>query len=485
VADAASRILNIRKDELPLALLSALFFFLILCAYFFLRPLRDAMGVSQGMDELRGLFVVTSIISLGVVLAFGGVVARTNRRKFIPIAYLFIIVCLLGFAGLLTWDALSGGGIIGSESQTALARGVGYTFFVWLSVINLFSTAVFWSFMVDLFTVDQGKRMFAFIGIGGTLGAIAGSWATAEISSRTESVYLPVGLMLLSVAFFTAAIVVVLILDRKALQSDASTLTKGGASDPPGARNEASAPDASAEVPPDEEAMRPGRRGPIGGSYWEGAKAVATSPYLLGIGLWIVFMAISNTLIYFTQANIVLDVADTFSQRIEGFGYFDVAAQVATLLTQMFITTRVIEKIGVGWTLAILPLVTMVGFAVLAMWTAYGVMAIFQAIHRATRYAMSRPARETLFSVVTPAEKYKAKPIVDVFLYRGGDVAGAGIDAGFAALGLSLTWVAAATVPLAGVWCGLSVAAEPLKNRRAPDAELVGGRAAMARATGD
>lgn len=483
MADAVSRILNIRKAELPLALLSALFFFLILCGYFFLRPLRDAMGVSQGMGELRSLFVVTSIISLVVVLIFGGVVARTNRRKFIPIAYLFIIVCLLGFAALLSWDAMSGGGIIGSESQTALARGVGYTFFVWLSVINLFSTAVFWAFMVDIFTVDQGKRMFAFIGIGGTLGALAGSWATAAISGATDSIYLPVGLMLLAVAFFAGAIVVMLILDRKALSSELSTLTKEGAEGPPGGSEPGTAALVDSADAPDVVSRGSRRRGPIGGTYWEGAKAVLTSPYLLGIGLWIIFMAISNTLIYFTQANIVLDVADTFSQRIQGFGYFDVAAQVATLITQMFITTRVIKKIGVGWTLAILPLVTMMGFAVLAMWTVYGVMAIFQAIHRATRYAMSRPARETLFSVVTPAEKYKAKPIVDVFLYRGGDVAGAGIDAGFAALGLSLAWVAAATVPLAGIWCGLSIGLGREQNRRNPDAEVVGGRAAVAEAS--
>ncbi|NNF28701.1 MAG: MFS transporter, partial [Gemmatimonadetes bacterium] len=185
-----------RRGELPLALLSALFFFLILCGYFFLRPVREAMGVSGGMGQLRWLFIVTSIVSLIFVLAFGGVVARTNRRKFIPIAYLFVIVCLILFSGLLIWDAAAGGGVIGSDAETSLARWVAYTFFVWLSVINLFSTSVFWSFMVDIFDVDQGKRMFAFIGIGGTLGALVGGWATSWVGGRTESVYLPAGLML-------------------------------------------------------------------------------------------------------------------------------------------------------------------------------------------------------------------------------------------------------------------------------------------------
>ncbi|MDH3421919.1 MAG: MFS transporter, partial [Gemmatimonadota bacterium] len=119
---------------------------------------------------------------------------------------------------------------------------------------------------------------------------------------------------------------------------------------------------------------------------------------------------------------------------------------------------RVIKKLGVGWTLAILPVVTMSGFAVLAVWPVFGVMVFFQAIHRATRYALSRPARETLWSVVPASDKYKAKPVVDVFLYRGGDVAGVGVDSAFAALGLTLGWVAAATVPLAGGWVMLSSA---------------------------
>lgn len=459
MADLISRSLNMRRGELPLALLSALFFFLILCGYFFLRPVREAMGVSGGMDQLRWLFILTSIVSLVFVLAFGGVVARTNRRRFIPIAYLFVIVCLALFSGLLIWDAAAGGGVIGSDAETSLARWVGYTFFVWLSVINLFSTSVFWSFMVDIFDVDQGKRMFAFIGIGGTLGALVGGWATSWIGGRTESVYLPAGLMLAGAVLFALAIGVVLVLDRMALSSDASRLTTTGR-----------APEQTAGSGED----RPN----IGGTFWEGAAAVLRSPYLLGIGLWVVFMAISNTMIYFTQANIIVEATDGFSQRVESFAQFDALAQFATLLTQIFITTHVIKKIGVGWTLAILPLVVFVGYAVLAIWTVYGVMAIFQAVHRATRYAISRPARETLFSVVSPAEKYKAKPVVDVFLYRGGDVAGAGIDWSLAALGLSISMVAASTVPLAAIWIFLSTALGRAQKQRQDPSPVHEGAAA-------
>ena len=429
----AARLLNMERGELPLAVLSAIFFFFVLCGYFFLRPVREAMGVARGMDELRWLFVVTSVISLAAVLAFGGVVARMNRRRFIPVAFLFVIACLFVFSGLIIQDVRAGGGLIGTDAETTLARGVGYTFYVWLTVINLFTTSLFWAFMVDIFDVDQGKRMFAFIGIGGTLGALAGAEATSIISGMTESSYLPAGLMLLACGCYCIAIATMLWLDRRAVRSRASRLEGLRAS---------AGPDGSSR---------------IGGTFWEGARAVVASPYLLGVGLWVVFMAISNTMIYFTQANIIQQATDTFSQRVGSFANFDFLAQFATLLTQIFITTRIIKKLGVGWTLAILPLVTVAGFAVLAVWPLYGVILIFQAVHRATRYAISRPSRETLFSVVTPSEKYKAKPVVDVFLYRAGDATGAGIDATFAALGMTLALVAASTVPLAGIWIALSI----------------------------
>ena len=458
MTDTVSRILNIKKEELPLAVLSAVYFFCILCGYFFLRPVRDAMGVARGMDELRWLFVCTALVSLAVVLAFGGVVARTNRRRFIPIGYLCVIGCLIVFSGMLIVDGAAGGGLIGSDTETPLARYVGYVYYVWLSTINLFVNSVFWAFMVDLFDVRQGKRIFAFIGIGGTLGAIAGGWATNVISGMTDSVYLPAGLMLTGAAFFGLAIVVMLSLDRLVFGSQRSLTADGAAIE---GHQWAGDRDVAGE-------------GGIGGTFWEGAHAVVRSPYLLGIGAYIALMAISNTLIYFTQANIILDERDTFSELIAGFAQLDVFAQVATLFVQIFVTTQVIKRIGVGWTLVILPVVTLAGFAVLSAWATFGVMAVFQAVHRATRYAISRPARETLFSVVSPSEKYKAKPFVDVFVYRGGDLAGAGVDSMFAAMGLTLAAVAAATVPVAGVWAVLCLAlgrAQQAKDTGSPVSE--------------
>jgi len=447
MVDWASRLFNFSRKELPFALLAALFYFCVLCGYFLLRPVREAMGVSRGMDELRWLFIVTSIASLLFVVAFGGVVARLDRRRFIPVGYLFVIACLAIFATLLIFDVRSGGRLIGSGSESVLAQGISYTYYVWLSVINLFINSLFWAYMVDIFTTDQSKRMFAFIGTGGTLGAIAGGSAASFIGSAMHSAYLSAGLMLLGAALFGAAIAVMLILDRLVRRTSSMQAESSRA----------------VEAAP--------HSAPVGGNFWEGAAAVVRSPYLLGIGAYIALMAISNTMIYFTQASIILESTDMFSERVRGFAQLDMLAETATLLTQLFVTSRLISRFGIGWTLAVLPLVTVAGFAVLAFWPVFGVIAIFQAVHRATRYAVSRPARESLFSVLTPAEKYKAKPVVDVFVYRMGDVAGAGVDAALRAIGSSIGWLSAATVPLAAIWCALSLALGRVQTRKAAERE--------------
>ncbi|MGD8324761.1 MAG: MFS transporter, partial [Gammaproteobacteria bacterium] len=206
---------------------------------------------------------------------------------------------------------------------------------------------------------------------------------------------------------------------------------------------------------------------------WDGITEILRSPYLLGIAAYIVLMAVSNTLIYFTQAAVISEATDTFSQRVESFALFDMATQLATLITQIFITTHLIKRLGVGLTLTIMPVITVAGFAVLAVWPIYGVMLIFAALHRAARYAVSRPARETLFSVVPPAEKYKAKPIIDVFLYRGGDIAGAAIEGSLRAAGLGIAGLAGASVPLAAAWGVLCIALGRAQQRRDQDQTAV------------
>ncbi len=412
--------LKIRPGEGGAVVLSGLFFFLLLFGYFLIRPVREAMGVQRSMDDLRWLFVTTCAVSLLVTLAFGSVVSITNRARFIPIATRVIIACLLGFAAVI-WTT-------GGHPHVR----VSYKFYVWLSIINLFMTSVFWAFMADVWTLEQGKRLFPAIAVGGTIGALLGSlfaWQLAEAIG-------PSGQMLLAAALFEASVWTMKLIDRKTRPVDA-----------PGDHPRRAAPR-------------------IGGQWWDGALAMLRSPYLLGIGAWIALMAVSNTLIYFTGARLVSDASEELERRVALFAQLDMWTQAATLLVQLFVTARLIRWFGLGLTLAVMPLVTVGGFTTLAWvsaidgiepWQIFGVFAAFNAVHRATRYAVARPARETLFSVIPASEKYKAKPIVDVFLYRGGDVAGAGVDKWLAGSTLLIGGVAMAAAPLAVFWGGLSV----------------------------
>lgn len=432
-----------------MVLLSGGCFFFLLFGYFLLRPLREAMGVERSMNDLRLLFVITSVISLVVVLAFGGLVTRLDRRRFIPIAFRAVMGCLLLFiAAHLVLDG-----------QAKLYTG--YVFYVWLSVINLFMMSVFWAFMADIWTLKQGKRFYAAIGVGGTLGALLGSnfvWWLADVIG-------PAVQMGIAILMFECSVQLVGALDR--------TLAKKFLADqitPEQARDLSESP----EWKPLPEGEEPSRV--VGGIWWDGMVSLVRSPYLLGIGCYIMFLAISNTLIYFTQASLIVNASDELNERISLFAQLDMWTQLATLMVQLFVTAQIIKRLGIGIALTLLPFVTVAGFVSLAWvssqpeiesWQVFAVFAAFNAIHRATRYAVIRPARETLFSVVTESQKYKAKPIVDVFLYRGGDVAGAGVENAIAAAGIGLAGIAMVTMPLAVIWGGISIALAMSQHRKA------------------
>lgn len=430
------RVLPAREGEWGRVALCAACFFFLLFGYFLLRPIREAMGVQRSMGDLRWLFITTCFVSLVVTLVFGGVVSRMDRRRFIALAYRVVMVCLLGF--IVARQVLS----------DDLRVYSGYVYYVGLSVVNLFMTSVFWGFMADVWSLSQGKRLFAAIGIGGTIGALLGSnfvwWLAEHIPTWVQ-----VGIAIVA---FELAVQCVRVIDRgtRPLRSRVIDATTGQHSD--------DTPDA------------------IGGKWIDGMRAMVRSPYMLGIGLYITLLAVSNTLIYFTQARLVVDASDELNGRIALFAQLDMWTQLATLLVQLFVTAHLIKRLGIGVALALLPVVTLVGFAALAWvsriegiagWQVFAVFASFNAVHRATRYAVVRPARETLFSVVPSSEKYKAKPIVDVFLYRGGDVAGAGVERLIAAMTWGLMGMAIAAAPLAVLWGGLSFMLAVSQHQRA------------------
>lgn len=383
------------------------YFFLLLASYYILRPLRDEMGIAGGIAKLPWLFTGTFIAMLAAVPLFGFITARLPRQRFLPLVYGFFILNLLLFYAAFQVDGW----------REVMAR----TFFIWASVFNLFVVSVFWSFMVDLFSSAQGKRLFGLIAAGGTAGAITGPALTALLVVPVG----PVNLLLLSALLLAGA---VLCIRRLGLWSDRK---------------------ASAPTPDGQE--------PLGGSIFAGLTLIVRSPYLLGVALFMLLFTTLATFLYFEQAHIVAQSFDNSAERTRFFALLDLAVNILTVLTQVLITSRLLTRLGVAGSLALVPLLSACGFALLALTPVLAALAGFQVLRRAGEYAITRPAREMLYTVVNRETKYKAKNALDTVVYRGGDALAGWLFAGLKSLGLGLAAIAWIAVPLALAWAAVAV----------------------------
>jgi len=399
--------------------LSALYFFLVLTSYYVIRPIREEMGVLGGVENLAWLFTGTLVGTLMAHPLFTWVVARFPRRKFIPYAYRFFAANLVVFFVLM------------KVAPQDMVVWVGRIFFNWTSVFNLFVVSVFWAFMADIFHSEQGKRLFGFIAVGGTLGAMTGSGLTAVLAKGLG----PVNLLLVSALVLEMAVWCVRHLGRSVTALGIGTHEE--------------------------------EHEPIGGGVLAGVTGVARSPYLLGIVLYMLLFTITSTALYFQQADIVARSFDDSGARTAFFAQIDFWVNVLALLTQVFFTGRIVKWLGLGVTLAILPLVTLAGFTLIGLHPGIWVLMGVQILRRGWNYGMMKPAMEALYTVIPREDKYKAKNLIDTFIYRAGDQVGAWSYDGLMAAGLGLTAIAFATVPVAGVWLGAALALGVAQNRRA------------------
>jgi len=391
-----------RPGEIRALLWSFAYFFCLLAGYYVLRPLRDEMGVAGGVRNLQWLFTATFVAMLGAVPLYGALVARLPRRRFIPIVYHFFVANLVIF-----WLLLSSG----IERET-----VARVFFVWISVFVLFAVSVFWSFMADLFTPEQGKRLFAFIAAGGTAGSLAGPALTIGLAELLG----PANLLIVAALFLEAAVLCVRRLER-------------------------AAPDTKIQV-----AAKPADAS-LGGGVLDGFVLLLRSPYLAGIALWVSLLSVAATFLYFQQANIVAAASDDPAVRTRIFASVDLAVGVLTLLVQAFATAKLIARFGIGAALCLLPCVFAAGFAALAAAPVLAVVIAFQALQRTANFAISNPAREVLFTVVARDEKYKAKNVIDILAVRGADAAGGWLFSALRSLGMELRAIALVAIPIAAV----------------------------------
>lgn len=413
-----SKAVPVAPAELAALLWSFAYFFSLLAGYYVLRPLRDQMGIAGGVRNLPWLFTATFLVLLLAQPLYGALVARLPRARFIPLVYHFFVANLAIFWLLLTLGV----------GKVEVAR----VFFVWVSVFNLFAVVVFWSFMADLFSSEQGKRLFGFIGAGGTAGALLGPTVTIGLAVPLG----PVNLLLIAALFLEFAVLCAHRLERAA---------KG-------------APARAAPAAPDER---------IGGGAFDGLAEVARSPYLLGIAAWVSLLSFGATFLYFQQANIVASAVQDAAQRTQIFASIDLAVGLLTLATQTFVTARFLKRFGAGPAAAALPAVYVLAFAALALAPGLAAVVVFQVLQRTAHFAIANPARQVFYTVVSRAEKYKAKNLVDVVGYRASDALYGWVFDSLQGLGLKLAAIAACAVPAAFGWLALSLALGRAQERRA------------------
>ncbi|HPF70461.1 MAG TPA: MFS transporter [Candidatus Krumholzibacteria bacterium] len=395
------RLFALREDETVPVLLSCLVFWLLMSGYYILRPIRDEMGIAGGQDLLHRLFLVTLAVTALAAPAVGWLVRRFRREVFLPAALRFFALNLvLFFAALKLADPV----------RLAWA---GRVFYVWLSVFNLAALSLFWSFMADGFGYERGRRLFGMVAVAGTVGAITGSGLTTAL---VEAVGRP-ALLLAALVLIEGAARLVPVLSR---------------------RFDALAGDAPRPAAADSGILA-------------GLTRIARSPYLAGTAAYVFLYTSLNTVLYFEKTRLVAAGVAGATARTAVLGSIDLWANGLTLVVQLLLTGRLLRRLGAGPLLVLLPVGFGGAFLALAIHPTLALFIVLQTVLRAANYALAKPARETLFTVVPREDRYKAKNVIDTFVYRGGDAAGSLITAG-------ATAVAPVAVAAAAAWAALAVA---------------------------
>lgn len=406
VRRALRRFVEVRREEAAVVAWCWLYIFSVLSSYYIMRPIRDQAGVAGGVNNLQWLFLGTLVGMVLLNIPFAFLVKKLPRSRFIPVTYHFFAADILLFAAALRW------------SDAAGTVWVGRIFFIWVSVFNLFVVSVFWQMNVDLFSPEQGKRLFGLIAAGATIGAIVGSSLTATLARDVS----PVFLLLAAAILLEVAVLAAAHLSRLSPALQHQPTNAGGAETA------------------------------IGGSVFAGITHAFRSRYLANVSIFLLLFAITSTFLYFQQAGIV---SRSFSDRGAQTAFFatvDLLVNVLTLVVQLFLTGRIVVLLGVALALGLLPALTMIGFGLLALAPTIAAVAVFQVVRRAADYAIARPTREVLFTVVPREDRYKTKSFIDTVVYRTGDQVGAWSVALLGAVGLGAAEVSVVVIPVAALW---------------------------------
>ena len=395
---------KVKEKEAKAVIFSFLFVVVLMSAYYILRPVRDAMASDWTDAEVSWLWTLNFFISTAIVALYGSMVSKFRFRLLVPTIYGIFAISFIIFYAL--------GYVL--DDRTVIDK----SFYVWVSVFSLFHISVFWTFMSELFSKEQSGRLFGIIAVGASVGGLIGPSITAffSVSLGTDNLMLVASIMLLipiPIIFYLQS------LKSKELNNEVLDIPISNQS--------------------------------IGGNSLAGFKMFFSNPYLLSIGLFIFLYTGISSFVYFELKNLLSDFSR--SERSVIWAQMDPAVNILAISTGLFATGRIVTKFGMPATIAMIPIIICIGLLVLAISPLLGVVMILQIIRRAGNYAVTRPAREMLFTLVNQETRFKAKPVIDIVAYRGGDMLTAWLFTGLTqGLGLGLAAVAAVGAGIASLW---------------------------------
>ena len=412
LARALRALSAVEPNEQKATLASTLFVFILMASYYILRPVRDAMASDWTDSEVSFLWNINAVVSAVIVAIYGFAVSRSRLRHVVPFTY----GCFAASFALFYLFAVN------VEDRVLADKG----FYLWVSVFALFHVSVFWTLMADTFNARQATRTFGVIATGASAGTIVGpaigAVFTARMSNETLLLVASVGLLLVIPLVFYLYRLKATELDNASLEADASAAV-------------------------------------LGGQWWKGFAAFISNRYLLAIGAFILLYVFIGSFFYFEQKNLLVDFSR--EERRQILASVDLVTNLLTFGLAFFVTGRLVSKLGMPTALALVPLLVAACLLILAVAPVLTVLLAFQVFRRGGNYGLTRPAREMLYTQVSPEERFKAKPVIDIVVYRGGDaVSGSlfalltdGLGLGLAAVGVVGAGIAAAWAAV-GAWLG-------------------------------
>ena len=400
---------TVKSHEQKATLTAFIMVFILMVAYFVLRPVRDAMASDWSETEVSFLWNLQFFVSIGIVSLYGALISHIRFKMVVPLVYSIFAASFVGFYFI--------------TPIVVNPMLVEKSFYVWVSAFSLFHLSVFWSLMADTFSKEQGKRLFAIIAAGGSAGALVGPLIPALFAEQ-----LGLDLLMLVSAVGLCSVVPLIFYLSHLKQRDLGNFSE----------------------------IDINANSALGGRWWSGFRDFVGNRYLLCIGVFILLYVFIGSFVYFEQKNLLAEFSR--AERTKILASIDLIVNSLTFFMAFFVTSRIVNKLGMPITLALMPVLLVVGMAILAVAPLVAVLMIIQVARRAGNYAITRPAREMLFSQVSQEQRFKSKPVIDIAVYRGGDAVSGTLFAFLSeGLGLGLAAIAFVGAIISSLWSAIAI----------------------------